>query len=251
MQFSDTTSKDGILQRIEFNVGLPDGAITSDSTLLARVTALVNDVYDHVGILIWMASKGWDIADYNATTTPYANQALTTARHVLIDDASSPTIRLMKIKRVDITYDGTTWYKADPIDTATMSFGMGDADEVDEHFTNTEPKYRAIGNMIEVYPRATSAQVSAGAEIRVEYTPAFSHFATSDTTKTLGFDSVLNGLVPAIASMRYAVINDLKRQKSLKILVDEQIAMLRAYFGTKNDEAMPVATSSAWTHDYS
>lgn len=251
MQFSNTTTKDGILQRIEFNVGLPDGAITGDTTLKARITALINDVYDHVGILIWMASKGWDITDYNATTTPYATTPLTTARSVVIDDPDSPSIRLMKIKRVDITYDGSTWYRADPLDTANVGFGMGDDSDVDENFTTTEPKYRAVGNLIEVYPRATSAQVSAGATVRLEYTPSFEHFTTSDTTKTLGFDTPLHGLVPAIASMRYAVINDMKKAKSLKVLVDEQIAILRGYFGTKNEEAIPVATSSVWLDNYS
>lgn len=59
MQFSDTTNKNGVIQRVEFTLELPDGAISGDSTLLKYVTALANDTYQEIGSAIWLASRNW------------------------------------------------------------------------------------------------------------------------------------------------------------------------------------------------
>lgn len=250
MVFSDTTNKDGVLQMCETYLALPDGAITGDSVLLKKFTSLVNMAYDRTAILLWMASKGWDVSDYNATTIPVVTKALTTSRNILIDDPDAPTINLMKLKRVDVSYDGTNWYRADNIDTSTISFGMGDEDNEDNYFLISQPKYTVTGNLLGVFPRATADQVSAGAKVRLEFTPLFTHFESTDTDVPLGFDEVLHDIVPLMASMKYSATYFPDRAKNIKVQLDEALAGLRGYFHVKHEERTLIASSSASSADY-
>ena len=72
MQFSDTTNKNGIVQRVEMLCSMGDGAITGDATLFKQITGLINQSYYE----IWMAGLSVDknnrLDDYNWTDLPDA-----------------------------------------------------------------------------------------------------------------------------------------------------------------------------------
>jgi hypothetical protein len=233
MVFSSTSDKNGIVQRFEFALGLPDGAVTGDTTLFKYVTSLVNEAYEEVVSSIWKVQTDWDVDDYNNTTLPEATKALTTARHILLDDPASPTINLLQVKRVDITYDGTTWYKANPVDSGEFPFGLGNDDTVDTYFNAEEPSYDVKGNLMAVYPRASADQVSAGAKVRVEFGRAFDLFTTADTTQSPGIDRPFHHLIPLGAAVKYAIYKGMTNARNLKTVYDDGVKEMQTYYMDK------------------
>jgi hypothetical protein len=151
---------------------------------------------------------------------------------------------LLKIKRVDIAYDGTNFYRASPFSTADV----GESKErLDDVTPPTAPRYELWGDTIHVYPKPSDAL----GKIRIEYYRSPELFATTDTTKTPGFDVLFHELVAMGASMRWAVGKRMDVAASLKALYDQGRLQLRDYYGSKNkDEALAI-TSSVSIEDYS
>lgn len=248
MQFNDTTNKSGIIQRCEFILGLPDGAISGDTTQLAYFTTLINETYYDVVGHILNSQDTWDFEDSNHTDYQIATRALVAAQrdYQFPDDFS-----ILKIKRVDVTYDGTTWYQANPTDSGEFNFGMGNAAHEDEYFTATQPAYDVKGDYIWVYPLATADEVAAGAKMRIEFVYDVAPFTTSDTTKEPGFLTRWHENVPLGASMKYAAYRNHENAKSLKVLYDERIGLMRQFYSQKQLDKSPVLASGQSIGDYS
>jgi len=67
---------------------------------------------------------------------------------------------ILKIKRVEITYDGTTWYEARPMDINEKE-GATDTTSIGNDFTQSEPKYDLMDNSIMFYPIPDATVVSS------------------------------------------------------------------------------------------
>jgi hypothetical protein len=235
MVFSNTTTKAGILQRVEFTLGLPDGAITGDTTLLAHMTSLVNEVYYDVVMEILRSQDSWDFDDTNHLDYAIATTPLVASQR----DYSFPaSLNILKIKRVDVTYDGANYYKATPIDSLSFGDGIGNTTTEDTNFGDTTPAYDVKADTIWIYPLPTTAQVAAGAKIRIEFYRELDDFTTSDTTQEPGIDRPWHELLPLGASMKYAAMRSLENAKSLKVLYDERMNAMRQYYGRKQDDVL-------------
>lgn len=247
MQFSDTTNKSGILQRIEMTLGLPDGAITGDTTQLAYFTSLVNEAYYDVVTEILSSQDTWDFEDTNHSDYQIANRALIAAQR----DYQLPTdFEILKVKRVDITYDGTNWYQANPVDSGEFDFGMGNSAHEDEYFSETQPAYDLKGEYIWIYPLASSDQVAAGAAMRIEFVYDIAPFTASDTTKEPGTLTRWHSSIALGTALKYAAYKNLENAKSLKVLYDERIDQMRKYYSRKQDDKNPVLVSGQHVGDY-
>lgn len=233
MVFSDTTNKSGILQRIEMNLGLPDGSVTGDTTLLAYMTSLVNEAYYDVVINILRSQDTWDFDDSNKTDYPIATTPLVAGQR----DYSFPaSLDILRIKRVDITYDGSNYYHATAIDSGEFGDGLGNSTLEDNNFDVSAPAYDAKSNTVWVYPLANASQVAAGAKIRIEFYRELDDFTTADTTQEPGIDRPWHEMIPLGASIKYAAIKNMVNVKSMKVLYDEKMQMLREYYGRKIDD---------------
>ena len=181
MVYSDTTNKNGIIQRIERYTELGDGVISGDNTTLRQVTSDVNEtVYDlTTEIMLQQDSFDWD--DPNKTDYPIATTPLVADQR----DYQFDSISFLKLKRVDVTYDGSTWYRAEAFDSASIAESLGNDTEVDSRFTASAPKYDPKGFGFWLYPRATAAQVAAGASARIEFSRGHNEYVYTDTTKEL------------------------------------------------------------------
>lgn len=235
MVFNDTSTKSGILQRIEFTLGLPDGAITGDTTLLAHMTSVVNEVYYDVVMGILRSQDSWDFDDINHTNYAIATTPMIASQR----DYSFPTsLNILRIKRVDITYDGTNHYQASSIDSSNLGDGVGNTTTEDSYFTTTTPAYDVKADTIWVYPLPTAAQVAAGANIRIEFYRELDDFTTADTTQEPGIDRPWHDLIPLGASMKYAAMRNMENTKSLKVLYDERFNSMLAYYSRKVDDGI-------------
>ena len=119
---------------------------------------------------------------------------------------------------------------------------MGDASDEDSHFSYTEPHYDPKSNGFWLYPRATSAQVAAGASARIEFVREFVEFDSTDTVQEAPIDRQFRDLIPIRASFKWAVMKDAQRASNLKVLYDEGIQRLAEHYGTKNIDEQLVFT---------
>jgi hypothetical protein len=238
MQFSNTTLKNGIVQLAEWGLGFPDGAISGDSYNLAIFTSIANSVQYDLLMAIMRSVDGWDIddktfTDYGISTTPLiANQR----------DYTFPT-NLLKINRVDVTYDGTNWYRATPIDSTELGMGLGNDAVVDSRFNVTQPRYDAKNGSLFLYPRATASTGS----IRIEFPREIDPFLVSSTTKEPGIDKAFHDLLVTGIKLKWAIAQDMEKAKNLKVLYDEKMVELGLYYGDKvPDEGLAIVGNTEY-----
>ena len=97
----------------------------------------------------------WDFQGEIATTSLVANQQ----EYVFPTD-------LLKIKRIEVTYDGTNWYVVNPMDINERGYPT-DTTTLTSDFTASDPFYDLMDNSIMLYPIPTAA-VTSGLKIWYE-----------------------------------------------------------------------------------
>lgn len=198
MQFNNTTLKNGIIQRYEKHTLLGAGVVSGDTDLLIDATNDVNEtVYDITSeIMLMQDSFDWDDpykSDYPIATTPLvAGQR----------DYQFDSISFLKLKRVDVTYDGVNWVRATAFDSASIDEGLGNDSKTDQEFTTDEPMYDPKAFGFWLYPRATAAQVALGAKARIEFSRGHTEYVSGDTTKEAPIDRPYHDLIAIGAALK-------------------------------------------------
>lgn len=230
LPFSDTSTRKGLIQDAEDVLNFPATGISGNTALLQQFTRTINTWYHKVVTMILDSQDSWDFDDSSNTDYPVGTIPLTTARDITLPASSN----VLKIKRVDVTYDGTTWYKAELLDSGMYSFGLGNDTNTDANFSNTKPYYDLVGsNGIWIYPIATAANVTAGASVRIEFYRDITEFTTADTTKTPGFDTPFHRILSLGAAYDYALIKNLPTQTGIMNLLLDYETRLKRYYGQK------------------
>lgn len=234
MQFSDTSNLNGIIQRCEDYTSIGNSGISSDTTTLKRFTAHINETLYDIVVEIMRSQDDFDWDDVNYSQYPIGTFPLVADQR---DYVLPTSLNFLSLKRVDITYDGSTWYRATPVDSSEMQFGLGNATDEDSYFSKTEPRYDPKSNGFWLYPRANSTDVTNGAKARIEFIREFDEFTSSDTTQEPPIDRQFHDLIALGASLKWAVAKDSKRASNLKVMYDEGIQKLRDTYGKKNRDA--------------
>ena len=227
MVYSDTTNKTGLIQRCEFLTNLGDTAISGNATLLKQFTASINTYWNKILTVILKTNDEWDYDDLNKTDFPI----LTTSTVASQEDYAMPAGAL-KIKRLEISYDGTNWYKAEPFDV-TESGVATDTTSISANFSTSQPFYDMLGNSILLYPIPSSA-VTNGLKIWIAREPTY--FVSTDTTKEPGFDEPFHDMVAVGASMDFAVAKGLKNKSDLASMYADYESKLKGYYGSKQSD---------------
>ena len=246
MQYSDTTNKNGLVQRIEDYTQLGDGVLSGDTTLLKKMTANVNETLYELTTDIMLLQDDFDWDDPYKTDYPIATTPLVADQR----DYQFDSISFLKLKRVDITYDGTNWYRATPFDSASYfdKPGFGDDTLVDANFEKTAPMYDPKSAGFWLYPRASAADVAAGAKARIEYSRAFDEFTYGDTTKEPPIDRNFHDLIAIGAALKWPGIPDKQYQK-LAPLYTAGRANLVLHYSKRNEDSFLTFADSRLT-DY-
>ena len=230
MVFSNTSEKNGIIQRCEDYANIGDGGVSGDSTLLYKFTSHINEAYYDVIREIMLSHDSFDWDDSNYSTYPIGTAPLVASQR----DYPLPTsLNFLTIKRLDVTYDGSTWYRATPIDSATIQQGLGNDTTVDGYFSKSEPRYDATATGFWLYPMATASEVSAGASFRIEFTREADEFTSADTTQEPGIDRPFHDLIAIGASLKYAIAKNQKKAGNLQTLWQEGLERVRTYYGRR------------------
>lgn len=235
MQYNDTSTKNGLLQDCERWCSVGDAGITGDATLKAQFTASINHWYHQVVTMILQSQDEWDFDDNNYTDYPVLTTPLVAGQR---DYVIPITEKVLKIKRVDICYDGTSnvCYKAEPLDSGEMGLGLGNDTNTDARFSKTQPYYDVKGNAIWIYPMADATNVTNSGIIRIEWSREVDEFTTSDTTQEPGFDEPFHRMLSLGASYDYLLQRDNPRADRLKQLLNEYEVRLRNYYSSKQTD---------------
>jgi len=231
MVYNSTENKNGIIQRIERHTELGDGVISGDETSLRQVTADVNEtVYDlTTEIMLLQDSFDWDDpykTDYPIATTPLVAEQR---------DYQFDSISFLKLKRVDITYDGNIWYRAEAFDSASMNEPMGNETTVDTLFDTSEPKYDPKSFGFWLYPRATADQVTAGAKARIEYSRGHTEYVYDDTTKEAPIDRPFHDLIAIGAALKNPGLTTSQYQK-LQVMFQNGKENMIQHYAQRNED---------------
>lgn len=216
MVFNDTTNRQGLVQDAEDICGLGPTGITSNSTLFQQFVRWMN-IWNKIGAnYAILAFDGHDFDDPNYTTLPSGTFTGVTTRDYNFD----ATYKMLKIKLINVTYDGTNYVQALPFDDIDLRNIAVKDPNVDSFFASTQPRYDLTADGFKLYPKFTSAQVTAGAAIYVEFYRAPRDFATTGTDAYVpGFDLQFHRLPALGASFEYAKLYkpDLKNSLMLDL----------------------------------
>lgn len=233
MTFSNTTTKDGIIQDCEFWLfGANYGQISNDANLLNTFTALTNRSLDSVTTTILESDDRWQYDDTNHTDYPIANTNL-----VLGQRDYTMSVSHLKVIRVEIKDETGTWSELRPIDLIDIPTAR------DEYFKeNGKPMYYdKLGNSLFLYP---SPDYNGTASLKVYFQREPSYFLSTDTTKAPGFASVLHRIIPMKACYDYAIANNLTDKITvLSAEITKKESELRGFYSRRNkDEILTIKT---------
>mgnify|MGYP000403806731 CR=1 FL=1 len=187
MQFNDETTKQGILQDIDFLCN------TNSATYpVEEKTRNVNRWYHFCVAEILDAMDEWDFQGDKAYTDLVASQ----------QNYSWPS-EILKIKRVEVDYDGDGEYVlADPFDAGSFDKTIATSAEINDYFSTDDPKYDAYGDELFLYPVPDTA-VNSG--LIIWYTKNVNEFtamATGWPTNMVG-----NSAEPAFAEPFHRILS--------------------------------------------
>jgi hypothetical protein len=207
--FNESTNKTGIIQECERKLFSSDyGRISGNATLLAEFTNRINQALDDIAIKMFQVDNTWSFDDSEHSDFPEATTDLVASQS---DYALASTH--MIIDRVEVKDTAGNWRKITPL--AEQSLNIPVSDFMDEP---ADPIYYTLkSNSIILYPAPNYAQDDS---LKVFFQRPMEYFASSDTTKTAGFPSLFQKLIPLYASYYYATDNLLESS----VLIENQIA---------------------------
>lgn len=208
--------------------------LTKQNVITYPLTEKVTDANTACKIIlteIHNAYGGWKYDDRNNTDFPIATGQLVSGQ----SDYSLPVDTNM-LNGVYILQEGSTdnWDKLIPITLEEIN-----RIEAEPAFqtTNAIPTYyRAIGNSVKIYPASDYTQ---DASIMIEYSRDISSFATTDTTKTAGFDSIFHEAIAYYMAQQFASINVLAIAKERKEEWQEWLLRIKRHYSQKFRDLFP------------
>lgn len=233
MEFSNTTTKDGIIQDCEFWLFASNyGQISNDTNLMRTFTSLANRALDSVVTKILSADDRWQFDDTNYTDYPVATTDVVLGQRDYVLSVSH-----LKITRVEIKDAQGSWSKLTAIDLIDIPVAR------DEYFkSNGAPLfYDKSGNSLFLYP---SADYNVTAGLRVYYQREPSYYVFTDTTKKAGFENILHRLISIKACYDYAVANNLTDKiMVLSAEITKKETELNQFYGRRNKDERPQLTA--------
>ena len=175
------------------------------------------------------AYGGWKYDDRNNTDFPIATTDL-------VANQTDYALPLDTIHLNAVYYKDTAgnWTKLIPLTLEEVN--RRDAEPEFEDTPSQPTYYRALSNSIKIYPAANFSQDDS---LMVEYSRDISTFATTDTTKTAGFDAIFHEAIAVYMAYQYAQINQLQNLKSLTEQWVDYMTRIKRHYSQKFKDMFP------------
>ncbi len=219
LQFSNTTYKNGILQKIERDCNLGDGGITGNTTLLSQFTSDVNLALDRALSLIFQAGGTWQFDDSNQTDYQIITTSIVSGQrdYSFVTDGTGNII--LDIYRVMVADVNGTFYDIQPVD---VSSGFAPNSFVDGLNVGGLPNaYDKLGNGIFLDPIPNYNRANG---LKVFINRESTYFLTTDTIKKPGIAGLFHEYLALRPSYQYARNKGLENTVALQnnVLIMEQ-----------------------------
>lgn len=229
------------------------------SYLAANLLIDINLWYEKIVSMILESQDDTDWEDTRQTNYPIATRALVSAQRDYSfattswslqgkeGGAGTANVALLplKIKRVDIAYDGVNYFRATPFDNGVPATGFGNPTTEDLNMIKQAPNYDVKYNSISIYPLPSASDVASAAKIRIEFERDVVVFTTADyttdptdSTVIPGIDSPFHMMIAYGAAYEYANANDLPQLENIKNDLQDWEARLRQAYGRKDKDTM-------------
>lgn len=220
MQYSDTTSYNGIIQAEERMVYSSDyGRISGNTKELAQWTVRNNKALERVSALMLKYQDSWQNDDWNNTGVSTATEDIVSGTRAV--EITTPQ-NVLFITKVLIHQDATTdnWTLLRPLDMRAQDARMF----LEDNPTNVgiPNRYVKQGKYILLDPEPNYSRTDG---LKYYYQRAPHAFAVSDTTAIAGIPSIFDEIIPLYATDMYATENT---NPTLKALVGNDIARVEA-----------------------
>lgn len=235
--YSNTTTKNGIIQICERNCGFNDGDISGNSTLLAQFTGLCNNALDDATAIIFSVGGLWQYDDSNHTDYPFMTTNLVSGQRdysFTTDGSSNIVLDVYKVMAKDAN---GIYFELYPVDQQSdrdmQSFYDG------QNTTGIPYRYDKTGNgiFLDVIPNYNSTN-----GLKLFVNREASHFTTLDTTKKPGIDGLCHEYIPLKASYTYARDKSLGVVSRLERDVQLMEAKIRERYGKRERDLVRVAS---------
>jgi hypothetical protein len=207
------------------------GGVSSNDYTAALVNVGLNAWYQKVVTMVLQAQDEFDFDDINHTDFPI----LTTSLVANQQDYSIPAAeKVLKVKRVEVTYNGTNWYKAEPIDVNERGLAT-DSTSVNNSFYTTKPYYDIQYNSIFLYPIPTANSTNG---LKIWWSREIDEFTTGDTTQEPGLDEPFHRMLSIGAALDWEISRkpDGPRARKLQEMMADYEARLYRYYGHKQQD---------------
>lgn len=196
----------------------------------------INVWYQKIVSMILESQDESDFDDARNTTYPIKTTPLVSGQR----DYSIPVSeKVLKIKRIDISYDGTNYYRATPVDDGAVVYDMGaNASITDNNFVKQAPYYDIKYNSVFIYPAPTSADTSGF--VRIEWERNITPFVVGDYTSVLtdstvipGYDDPFHPMLAEGAALEHSIARQLPQYQQLQSSITDWEIRLRQHYGKK------------------
>lgn len=210
------------------------GGITTSDWSAAEVTLSINNWYHKIVSIILDSQDGWDFDDpnlANAANFPKSYDITINTQSVTLDVLTN---KILRVNRVEVSYDGTNWSKAEPVDQSEIGTSINSTN-IPLSFTKAAPYYDLQGNYLYLYPIPT-ATVTGG--LRVYFTREVDEFVTGDTTQEPGFDEPFHAMLSIGAAIDWETSRKTMGTRLVKLqqMFQEYEARMRTYYGSKDKD---------------
>jgi hypothetical protein len=231
MVFSDTSTKQGIIQEIDFLVGTNSGNYSTNDK-----TRNVNRGLDRIAYLIQTADGRWDWEDTNNTDLPIATTNIVANQQDYGIDTT-----FLKVKEV-FYYENGNWEKLKHSEDKEKFLKITSTD------TGEPTEYCIIGNsiMLDVYP---DSNVTAG--LKVYFARSVHYFETTDTTESAGFNPQFHRLLSLYGAYDWAIAKEPQKATWLKNEISTMEKALQDFYSKRDQtENYRFINSGLNTNDY-
>lgn len=204
IQFNDTTTYKGLVQKFEKEVGFNRGDVSGNTDRLKEFTADVNVAFDDFLAIAIQASGIWQYDDSNHTDYPIMTTNLVSGQRdysFTTDGNSNLILDIYKVAILPSTTE-TLYQSIEPIDELRT-----DTDILTGNTDGSTPfAYGKLANGIFLEPRPDYS-ISAGLKVFINREP--SYFTYTDTDKKPGGPGILHKYFYLKPAREYARIHSL------------------------------------------
>ena len=239
IEFSNTTSKSGIIQNIEDECGLNDGDITNDTDLFAKFTSDVNRAMDEVYALIFRSGGVWQFDDSNHVEYPIIETDLIAGQrdYTFVTDEQGNII--LDIYKVMVKNRSGVYVELPQVDQQQKSSNQTNVDSFNDGQNDAGEATRydltANGVFLDPIPDFNWRQGTEGEQgLKIFINREGSYFSTSDTDKMAGFSGLFHYLLVLLPAYKYARIHSLPQVDRLENDIMKMKGELKDHYGQRS-----------------